>query len=258
MAQEIQIKIHGPETVPTLVYLPGIHGNWSLLGGFRRAVGGRVRLVELSYPPTLTWRVEDYAAAVESALAAHGITRGWLLAESFGSLVAWPILSRRRFQAEGLILAGGFARHPTRWGARLVERVIGATSLPLLTRILFGYAKMARLRFRRSPETVSDIREFVAGFNEEHRRAAMHRLRVVAESDLRSIAREVRVPCYAMTGAMDPVVPWPWVRRWLRKNCPTLKAYRIFWRADHNVLGTAPQGTADQVVGWIGREAPQA
>jgi len=52
-------------------------------------------------------------------------------------------------------------------------------------------------------------------------------------------------------------VPWFRVRRWLRRNCPGLREYRIIWSADHNVLSTAPKLAADQVVRWI-REASEA
>ncbi len=251
MIAHIKIRIHGPTTAPTLIYLPGLHGNWTLIGPFRLALAGNVRFVELSYPPTLTWSLEEYAMAVETALAEQGIHGGWLLAESFSSQVAWHVLARRKFKAEGLILAGGFVRHPTQWGARLAERIVGDASLNAITRVLFGYAKISRLRFRRSPETIAGIHEFIAGFNEAERQAAKHRLRLLSENDLRAVARDVHVAVYALTGALDPIVPWPWVRHWLRKHCPALKEYCVLWKADHNVLGTAPHGAAGQVLKWM-------
>jgi pimeloyl-ACP methyl ester carboxylesterase len=254
MDQTIQVRIHGDKTVPTLIYLPGLHGNWTLVGSFRQALAGRVRFVEMTYPPTLTWSLVDYAHSVESILANHGITHGWLLAESFSSQVVWAMLARARFKAEGLILAGGFVRHPAQWGARLAERVAADIPFALLTSILFGYAKVARIRFRHSPETIAGIQEFIARLTEEERRAARHRLHLVAQNDPREIARQALVPVYALTGVLDPVVLWPWVRSWLKKNCPALKDYRIFWWADHNVLGTAPQAAADQVVRWVTNE----
>ena len=62
--ESVLLRIHGSAGLPTLIYLPGLHGNWKLLGGFRRALGGRVCLTEFSYPSTLTWSLEDHAAAV--------------------------------------------------------------------------------------------------------------------------------------------------------------------------------------------------
>jgi len=254
MDERIQIRIHGDQKLPTLIYLPGLHGNWALVGSFRHALAGRVRFAEITYPPTLTWSLEDYADSVESGLADQGITRGWLLGESFSSQVVWTMIERGNFTAEGLILAGGFVRHPARWGARLAERVAADISFGFLTRILFGYAKVARIRFRHSPEAIAGIREFIARLTEAERQAAKHRLHLVAQNDPRQIARRVAVPVFALTGVLDPVVPWPWVRGWLKKNCRNLKDYRIFWGADHNVLGTAPQAAADQVVRWMAGE----
>jgi pimeloyl-ACP methyl ester carboxylesterase len=256
MSEEIQLRIY-PENVPggapTLIYLPGLHGDWTLVGGFRKALGGRARFVEFTYPRTLTWSLDDYAAGVEAALLEKGITRGWFLAESFGSQVAWTVVARGKFQIQGIILAGGFVRHPMRWAVRMAELLCGGISLTLLTRIILGYAKVARFRYRHAPETLANIHEFIARRTELDRQAAKHRLCLVAQSDPRPIARQVAAPVYALTGVLDPVVPWPFVRRWLRRHCPALREYRIIWRADHNVLGTAPEAAAEQVFQWMMR-----
>jgi len=45
------------------------------------------------------------------------------------------------------------------------------------------------------------------------------------------------------------------VRFWLRRNCPALREYKIMWRADHNVLSTAAQASADQVIQWMNSRA---
>src|SRR5215471_9437798 len=123
MSEELQIRIHGDASRPTLVYLPGLHGDWTLVGSFREALGGRVRFVEFTYPRTLTWSLEDYARAIEEALAKNGISTGWLLGESYGSQLVWPMLAHGRFRVEGIVLAGGFARHPIGWGVRLAEKI---------------------------------------------------------------------------------------------------------------------------------------
>jgi pimeloyl-ACP methyl ester carboxylesterase len=253
MSEELQLRIHGDASLPTLIYLPGLHGDWTLVGSFRRAVSGRVCFVEMTYPRTLAWSLEDYAEAIETALAERGIVRGWLLGESFGSQVVWPLIARKRFQVEGVILAGGFVRHPMRWGVRLAERLTGGVSLSLLTRILFGYAKVARYRYRRAPEVLASIQEFIARRTELDRQAAVHRLRLIARNDPRAVARETKLPGYAITGLVDPVVPWWFVRPWLKRNCPSLREYRIVSRADHNVLGTGSQLAAAHVLRWMGR-----
>jgi pimeloyl-ACP methyl ester carboxylesterase len=251
VSEQLQIRIHSPNATPTLIYLPGLHGDWTLVGGFREALGGRVRFVEITYPRTLTWSLQEYAAAVEQGLAEQGITQGWLLGESFGSQVAWPILSQSNFRVEGVILAGGFARHPTIWGVRLARRVVGSISLNIVIRILLGYARIARFRFRHSPETVKSIDEFIARRTKLDQQAAEHRLALLLTADPCKLLRETQTPIYALSGLFDPIVPWMFVRRWFRKNCPALRDYRIVRQADHNVLGTAPHIAAEQAIKWM-------
>ena len=250
------MRIYGDASLPTLIYLPGLHGDWTLIGSFRRALAGRVRFVEVTYPRTLTWSLEDYAKGLETALAEQGILGGWLLGESFSSQVVWSLVARAQFRIEGVILAGGFGRHPMRWGVRLAERLSGGMPLSVLTRILFGYAKVARLRYRRAPEVLASIQEFLDRRTELDRQAATHRLRLIAQNDPSIIARQVNVPVYALSGWLDPIVPWFWVRPWLKKNCPNLRQYRVILRADHNVLATAFQPAAEQIVQWMSENQP--
>jgi pimeloyl-ACP methyl ester carboxylesterase len=251
MSEELRLRIHGKANLPALIYLPGLHGDWTLVGGFRRALGDRARFVEITYPRTLTWSLNDYAAGVESELREHDINSGWLLGESFSSQVVWTMLERNRFQARGVILAGGFVRHPVRGLVRLAGRIAGGIPLAWLTRILFGYAKIARFRYRHSPETLASIDEFIARRTELDRQAAKHRLDLIAQNDPCSIARTTQIPIFAISGFLDPIVPWVFVRHWLRGNCSALRDYKIIFRADHNVLSTAPDVAAEQIVSWM-------
>ena len=264
MAEELQLRIHGDALLPTLIYLPGLHGDWTLIGSFRKAVGGRARFVEITYPRTLTWSLDDYAATIEAALAHNGITRGWLLGESYGSSnsnyesgssgASPHQAAKQNFQIEGVILAGGFVKHPMRWAVRLAEKLTGRISTALFVRILFGFAKISRFRYRRSPETLATIDEFVVRRTELDRRAAQHRLHLIAQYDPRPIASQTTLPVFGLTGILDPLVPWPFTRRWLRKNCPALRDYKIIRRADHNVLSTAPKEAAKQVLEWMNQQ----
>ena len=87
-----------------------------------------MRFVEITYPRTLTWSLDDYAAAVETALAKNGITSGWLLGESFASQVVWAMVARGKFPAQGVILAGGFVKYPMRRAIWLTEKITGRIS----------------------------------------------------------------------------------------------------------------------------------
>jgi len=251
---EIQVRINGPAGAPPLVYLPGLHGDWTLIGSFRKAIEDRIRFIEVAYPDTLTWSLEEHAIAIETALRRKGVSRAWVLAESFGSQVAWAMITRHRFQIEGLILAGGFVRHPARWTAKLSAWCGLRIPIALIRTMLRGYAKLAPWRFRRHPETADCIRRYIDTFTENRREALVCRLRLIAESDLCESAQKMDTPLFALTGFWDPVVPWVPVRTWLKRNCPTLGDYRILWRADHNVLGTASHAAAKLVLRWMGAE----
>ncbi len=255
---DLCLRIHGPEAAPALVYLPGLHGDWTLVGGFREAVAPAVRFCEFTYPRTVTWSLDDYAAAIDRALANAGVKSAWLLAESFGSQIAWTLLGRGRpqFAAEALILAGGFVRHPlprvVQVGAALLSRV----SHRSLQRPLEGYAAYARRWRGASPVRLAEQEEFLARRTALDLQAAIHRLRLIHVADLRPIAATTRRPVFYLTGLFDPVVPWPSVHCWLKRHCPGYRGWRLISGADHNVLSsTGP--AARQVVVWMKSATPQ-
>ena len=251
MNERLQLRVHGNASLPALIYLPGLHGDWTLVGGFRQALGDKVRFVEITYPRTVTWSLDDYASAVESALVRNGVTTGWLLGESFSSQVVWAMLAHGTFLVQGVILAGGFVKYPMHRAVRLAENITARISSRLLVWMVFSYARVARFRYRRSPEIIANLDEFIARRTELDRRAAQHRLHLIAQNDPRPVATRTRLPVFGLSGFFDPIVPWPRVRRWLRKNCPGLRDYRVIGRADHNVLGTAPVEAAKQVLDWM-------
>jgi pimeloyl-ACP methyl ester carboxylesterase len=251
MSEDLQLRIYGDASLPTLIYLPGLHGDWTLVGGFRKHIIGQLRFVEFTYPRTLDWSLDRYAAAVKKALAENGVTTGWLIGESFGSQILWALAGRGSFQSQGIILAGGFVKHPMRRAVRIAEKIFGRLPASMLVWLMFSFTKFARFRYRHAPESLAAIDEFAARRTELDRRAAQHRLHLIAENDPRKIARQTRLPVFYLTGLLDPVVPWPLVRRWLIKNCPALRECKIIRRADHNVLGTAPKDSATQVLKWM-------
>jgi pimeloyl-ACP methyl ester carboxylesterase len=267
MAEELQIRVHGDPALPALVYLPGLHGDWTLVSSFRAAVAGRVRFVEFTYPRSLTWIEGDYAGAVEQALLSQGISVGWLLAESFGSVVGWELIRRAQglsplshearsngFVPRGLILAGGFVRHPWPWGARWVRRIGENLPMSVYRRLLAGYGLLAKFRHRHAPETLDSISEFIARRTELDRQAMRARLELIAASDPRPVARQVTLPVFYLAGVVDPLVPWPWVRRRLRRDCPGYRTGKTFWLADHNVLATATRPAAETILNWMAVE----
>lgn len=250
---DLQIQISGSPGNGTLVYLPGLHGDWTLVSSFRAALAGRVRFVEFSYPRTTTWSAETHAERIAAALEKNDIRKGWLLAESFGSVLAWELLANQRgFVIHGVILAGGFVRYPNLLAVRIVRAINRRTPLWMIRVACWCYARYAVLRHRRAPETRECVSEFVRRRSEPADRAAIcHRYNLILMSDRRELVAQAALPVYHLCGFVDPVVPWPAVRLWLKRNCRTLRGRRLIWRADHNVLGTAPKVAAEQVLNWM-------
>lgn len=251
----LQMRIHGDASKPTLIYLPGLHGDWTLVSSFRHSISEHVRFVEFTYPRTLDWSLDDYADAIKSELMANGISEGWILGESFGSQVTWSLAKDstepNQFQVNGIILAGGFVKHPNAPGIYLVRQFIQKLPTKSFRACLRVYATYANFRHRHAPETLAAVSECVARRTERDRQAMTHRLNLLAKSKLQPIAGKTKIPVYALAGFWDPIVPRVLTRWWLQKNCPGFKEAKVIYRADHNVLGTAPTEAAKTITGWL-------
>jgi pimeloyl-ACP methyl ester carboxylesterase len=256
--EKIQLRVYGNSELPTLIYLPGLHGDWTLVSSFRAAISEHLRFVEFAYPCRTDWSLEDYADAVVAELHARGISNAWVLAESFSSQVAWKILERSgtRFTPQGVVLAGGFVKHPITPGVHLFHALHRAMPWWMFQLLLKTYARYARFRHRQAPETLASVSEFVERRTQADRAAIASRYPLIAAADLRGFARQNTVPVFALSGFFDPIVPWPLVHPWLKKHCGGFRERRIIFNADHNVLGTAPQKAADQIITWIRRTTP--
>ncbi len=230
-----------------------------MLGPFRQALAGRARFVETTYPREPIWSLDAYAAAIEAALLEHGVNSGWVLGESFSSQVAWAFLHRQhapganaRFNVKGLILVGGFIRHPWPWGVRIAHTASRRVSMTLLRPLCKLYVRGAKSRFGDCPGVPAELDEFARRrTNEPDRLAITRRYLLIHANDPASIARETKLPVYHLSGAWDPIVPWWQVRPWLRKNCPGYRGTRILWSGGHNVLLSAPQKSAEQILAWV-------
>jgi pimeloyl-ACP methyl ester carboxylesterase len=209
--------------------------------------------VELTYPRTLDWTPEDYSRSVETSLINAGIRSGWLLGESFGSIIAWRLLHSESFAANGLILAGGFVRHPSTAFVRLAAS-LGQRVPTSVIRCIFRLYALAT--FFCSGQTSGEVAEFIDRRTSLDRQAMRHRLRLIAADDPRTLAREIHRPVFQLAAVLDFVVPWWSVCRWLRVHCPGYRATRLVTLADHNVLGTAPRTCSRQILNWISRGNP--
>lgn len=258
MADTLQIRIHGDAGLPTLIYLPGLHGDWTLVSSFRAAVSKHVRFVEFTYPRTLSWTLDDYAREILLTLRENGIQHGWLLGESFGSQIVWRMLAQTRvagatktFKSDGVVLAGGFPRHPMIPAVRFVKFVVETMPTWALRTFFAVYGRFARFRHRQAPETFAAIGGFVSRRTKADMKAMAWRLKLIHEHNPAEIVRNAGCPVFYLTGFLDPIVPWFFVSRWMRRNCSTLQAVKMIRAADHNVLGTAPAKSTEQILQWM-------
>lgn len=243
--------VRGAAGLPTLVYLPGLHGDWSLTGPFGAALGDSVRWVRTAYGRSTSDDLPAMARSVLEALGAAGIDGGWLLAESFGSQVAWSLLGELRerpgFRVDGVILAGGFVRYPWPWlvgsahaGA---DRISGGLSLLVAAGI-----RWARFHYGKTPEGRAAVEAFASHRREPGDAAAMtHRMRLIRDHDPRPVARAFRGPVWSLAGRWDLLVPMPWVHRWLRRECPGFRGAVTLGGCDHVVLASRPARAAGVV-----------
>jgi len=250
-----EIRIHGAAHLPTVLYLPGLHGDWTLLHRFRECLCGRARLVEVIYPRWFTGTLSEQAVSLREALLKRGVDQVWILAESFGSQLAWALLDpghpEPRFRVDGLVLAGGFVRHPWVGGVRLTQGICGRIPMRLARGILEMMRPLIQWRLGFSLGGYQASREFITRRTEEDRCAAVHRLNLIASTDLRPIAAATTLPVWYLTGFFDWVVPWPPVLSWLRQHCPGWRGYRVLIACDHAVLVTQPRDSAKTVLDWI-------
>jgi pimeloyl-ACP methyl ester carboxylesterase len=245
----VELRVH-PGSGPTLIYLPGLHGDWGLIGAFRRELGESVRFVEFAYPKSEV-PLAELGASVRAALAREGVDRGWLLGQSFGSQVAWELL-RGGFPADGLVLAGGFVKHPWPWGVALMRAVMGGVPAGVIKPVYSAYSAACNALAGRDPESAAEIMGFAARRGAPEWKAAAWRLRLIAGSDPRPVARETTIPVRYLGGGVDPLVPWPLVTRWLRRECPGYAGEAILPFADHNILGSRPRESAARIRAWVG------
>lgn len=252
---QLEVRSHGAGPA-TLLYLPGIHGDWTLASSFRTVIARKFRFIEITYPRTVSWSLRQYAEAVFHHLQQVGQKQIWFLGESYSSIVAWELLNvikanHSEIEIRGIILAGGFVRYPSNLLVGAARQVMLHTPSNLWKVLFWIYARYAVFRHRNAPETKASVSEFVRRRTSQDLRAVAHRLALIRDADLRDTARNCTTPIYALAGGIDPIVPWWHVFPWLRKNCPALQDSQLIWSADHAVLATAPHRAAEIISQWV-------
>lgn len=253
----VSAAVYGEPGLPTIVYLPGLHGDCTISQTFREAMGSAVRFVEFTYPRSTKWTMADYGKGVADTLDELGIGQAWVIGESFGSQVLWALVEElaanpgHRFKPEALVMGGGFVRYPIPFLVWLSEQILRYTPIWCLRRSFDFYKTWSAKRRGGDERQIRQMDAFVARRNEQDRRAILHRLRLIRRHDPRSRAQANRIPLFYLTGAIDFVVPWMFVRPWVRKNCFSLRGDQKIRGCDHALFFSEPEKSAAQLKEWM-------
>ena len=195
----------GDPSAPVIVYLPGVHGDWTPQVGARPIISRDFHFVETAYPRVEHWTIEDYALALTELLDALEIESAHLVGESFGSLVAWQFGIANPHRVRSFTLVGGFSRPPRFRVA--AAAAVALKSLP--TRLLesgidvYVAGKTAAGEHRE----IFQAGAYPAARTLRGRRATANRMSIIQKAEFRDQLKEVRFPVRYLGGARDVIVP---------------------------------------------------
>jgi pimeloyl-ACP methyl ester carboxylesterase len=249
-------RISGPVEAPAVIYIPGIHGDWTPLWRIRELLNSHCRLIEIAYPRTATrWTLDDYVERLRDLFDKLELMGGHLLAESFGSLVGWSFCCRYPGRVKTLMVAGGFCSTPGRLKVALADMALHLAPAALLDRFVDLYLCYLKRRgfprdaFRRPNEF------FPATRTRQGWRSTHNRLKIISRTDVRTRLCELRVPILYFGGARDWVVP-------VRREIAALKRHLspdcgfqhvLFPRAPHPIIPARYPQVARLITDWVAR-----
>ncbi len=250
---ELVYRIRGAEGAVPVVYLPGVHGDWTPQAAASQILAGAFRLVEISYPKEPLWRMRDYASAVVSLLDRLEIESAHVVAESFGSLVGWEFGLEHQSRVRSMVIVGGFCQPP---GPRKV--LLAKWGLSVLPTGLFERGVNAYVAIRKHqgklehPEMEVDL-PYAAVRSDLGRIATVSRFELICTSDYRHQLHEVSFPVRYIGGDSDLIVP---VKREIRTLGELLSGQvgfqsRLIADAPHMIISSHPVETAGQIADWI-------
>ena len=244
-------QIAGDTRATPIVYLPGVHGDWTPQGRARSILSREYQFVETAYPRVEYWTIDDYARALKELLDALGIESAHIVGESFGSLVAWQFGVAHPRRVRSFTLVGGFSRAPR-------FRIAAAASAALKcipTRVLESTIDL----YVAGKSALGEHREasaagaYAATRTDGGRRAAANRMSIIQQTEFRSHLPQIHFPVRYVGGARDLVVP---VRReiatlynHLRPHCDFQST--LIAGAPHAIIASHPEKTVEHMVRWI-------
>lgn len=249
-------QVSGREELPPLVYLPGVHGDWTPLVSARPLLSDGLRLVEVAYPRVDHWSLEDFGEALDALLDRLGLQSVHLVGESFGSLVAWQFGLTHSERVRSLILVGGFAQPPSFRRAALARRALMLTPTFLLERGIDVYVSYKNRRGEQRPPPSEGVMSYAAVRTTRGRRATANRMRIIQRTDFRPHLHRVVVPVRYIGGENDRVVPVQRQLETLERHLPESCDFqsRLLAGAGHVIIASHPGQATRHITDWV-REA---
>ena len=241
----------GNQDAPPIVYLPGVHGDWTPQVAARPLIGRDYHFVETAYPRIETWSIDDYGRALNNLLDELGIEAAHVVGESFGSLVGWQFGIANPGRVRSFTLVGGFAQPPRFRIAAAAAAALTTLPTALLESSIDFYVsgKSALGEFRE----MFELGAYPATRTEQGRRATANRMRIIQASDFSDQLAQVEFPVRYLGGAKDIVVP-------VRREIATLEAKlpphcdfqsELLRGTPHAMIASHPEQTVDRISRWV-------
>lgn len=246
-------QVSGSEDVPPVVYLPGIHGDWTPLEGARPRLNAKVRLIEAAYPRVDHWTLNDFADALDALLDDLGLQSAHVVGESFGSLVGWQFGLTRPDRVRSFVLIGGFSQAPNRRSVRSAKWALRLLPTFAFEKGIDTYVSYKSRKGERRPSHGPEIPPYPAARTRRGKRATMNRMTIVQRTDFRGHLDKVTFPVRYIGGEMDRVVP---VHRELATLAELLPPHcefdaRLLARAPHAIIASHPEETSAHICDWV-------
>ncbi len=250
---ELLYRVSGEEHATPVVYLPGVHGDWTPQAAAGPILAERFRLVEVTYPKKPHWSIGDYMNAVVSLFDRLEIDSAHVIAESFGSLVGWELGLEHPSRVRSMMIVGGFCQPPgppkvllAKWGLSLLPTEVFERGVNAYVSIRKLQGKLVR------PEMEVDL-PYAAVRTDLGLSATIQRFELLGRMDFRHQLHDLRIPVRYIGGEKDLIVP---VKREIETLAEILAEEagfesRLIPGAPHMIIASHAEETAGQLVDWI-------
>ena len=250
---ELIYRVSGEESGTPVIYLPGVHGDWTPQAAAGPILAQNFRLVEVTYPKKPEWSIADYMNALVSLLDRLEIRSAHVIAESFGSLVGWELGLERPSRVRSLMIVGGFCQPPgppkvllAKWGLSLLPTEVFERGVNAYASFRTLQGKLVRL------ETEEEL-PYAAVRSDVGLSATIRRFELLGRTDFRHQLHDLRVPVRYIGGEKDLIVP-------VKREIETLNEIlaeetgfesHLIPGAPHMIIASHPEETVGRLVRWI-------